>query len=229
MRYGDIINEHDYSDEYYELQRDYRAGTIDQAEYLRLKAELDRKSGADQPQRARYRAPISRGKTWFKDVPYELAKKNKLRWDPEQKMWFKDGYSSSVYDPFELRPYNQAHQIASNFNANTWVADALSSMTDYRNHPFVKAHQAQQGVAQAPVPTPQPQSSQGSSDVKMTHLHYFNGMTDQDAQDFAAMKLKKDKNGRWYLPQYNKSGQTFQNNFNTLSRTFGQPKTIALK
>jgi hypothetical protein len=65
-------------------------------------------------------------------------------------------------------------------------------------------------------------------DIKMTHLHYFN-MTDADAQDFARMKIKKDRNGRWYLPQYNVSGHAFSANFNTLVRTFGEPRSVKLK
>jgi hypothetical protein len=66
-----------------------------------------------------------------------------------------------------------------------------------------------------------------SRDIKMIALHYFN-MSEQDAKDFAYMKLKKDKNGRWYLPQYNVSGRVFNANFATLTNSFGQARTVRL-
>ncbi len=91
-----------------------------------------------------------------------------------------------------------------------------------------EANRRQQAAYRPYQPAYRPSAPSMDSPIKMTHLHYF-PMTDADARDFAAMKVKQDRRGRWYLPQYNKSGATFQNNFQTLSRTFGAPQSVALK
>ncbi len=67
---------------------------------------------------------------------------------------------------------------------------------------------------------------QSSTKPKMTHLHYFNGVDDQTA---TAYKMKKDRNGKWYLPQYNTSGRGFDRVATSLITSFGTPKTVKLK
>jgi hypothetical protein len=67
---------------------------------------------------------------------------------------------------------------------------------------------------------------QSTTKPKMTHLHYFNGVDDQTA---SAYKMKKDRNGKWYLPQYNTSGRGFDRSASDLIRSFGTPRTIKLK
>lgn len=66
-----------------------------------------------------------------------------------------------------------------------------------------------------------------SRDVKMVRLHYF-PMTTEDARDFQYMKIKQDRNGNWYLPEYNVSGRQFQLNLGTLMRVYGAPRSISL-
>jgi len=63
---------------------------------------------------------------------------------------------------------------------------------------------------------------------KMQCLHYFNTKGTQD-WELEKMGMKKDKFGRYYLPQYDRSGINYDNNFSSLANTFGNPRTINLK
>lgn len=67
--------------------------------------------------------------------------------------------------------------------------------------------------------------AQAKPDIKMTHLHYFNVSPEQAA----SAGLKKDRNGKFYLPQYNLSGGTFRQKLADLAGQFGAPKTVTLK
>lgn len=62
----------------------------------------------------------------------------------------------------------------------------------------------------------------------LTKLHYFNFNNVQDAIILSDNKIKKDKDGSWYLPQYNTSGSIFDRIFTTLIRNYGSPKTVIL-
>lgn len=50
-----------------------------------------------------------------------------------------------------------------------------------------------------------------SNEIKMTAMYYLNVDTVK-AQEYVAsgIKLKQDRRGSWYLPEYNKSGRIFQ-------------------
>jgi hypothetical protein len=63
---------------------------------------------------------------------------------------------------------------------------------------------------------------------KMTDIHYFNTKGTSD-WELEKMGMKKDKFGRYYLPQYDRSGDNYRNNFDKLSQTFGYPRSISLK
>jgi hypothetical protein len=63
---------------------------------------------------------------------------------------------------------------------------------------------------------------------KMTDLHYFNTRGTSD-WELEKLGMKKDKFGRWYLPQYDRSGDNYRKNFDTLANTFGMPRSIRLK
>lgn len=65
-----------------------------------------------------------------------------------------------------------------------------------------------------------------STKPRMTHLHYFDNVDDEIAQ---VNGMKKDRNGRWYLPQYNTSGRGFDIKAGNLIRNYGKPKTVKLK
>ena len=65
-----------------------------------------------------------------------------------------------------------------------------------------------------------------STKPRMTHLHYFDNVDDEMAQ---ANGMKKDRTGRWYLPQYNTSGRGFDIKAGNLIRNYGKPKTVKLK
>lgn len=71
-----------------------------------------------------------------------------------------------------------------------------------------------------------PSYSSSSTKVKMTHLHYFDNV-DQDIAKSNGMK--QDRNGRWYLPQYNTSGRGFDIKAGNLIRNYGKPRTVKLK
>jgi len=64
------------------------------------------------------------------------------------------------------------------------------------------------------------------SNIKLTHLHYF----DVDQEDIARkIGLKKDRNGKWYLPQYSTSSTGFDKKASDSIRIFGNPiKTLKI-
>jgi hypothetical protein len=55
---------------------------------------------------------------------------------------------------------------------------------------------------------------------KLIKLHYFN-VDDQQASK--ELGMKQDRNGRWYLPQYNSSGRIFNQKFSSAVTIFGRP------
>jgi hypothetical protein len=55
---------------------------------------------------------------------------------------------------------------------------------------------------------------------KLIKLHYFS-VDDQQASN--ELGMKQDRNGRWYLPQYNTSGRIFDQRFSSAVRLFGRP------
>ncbi len=62
---------------------------------------------------------------------------------------------------------------------------------------------------------------------RLIKLHYFN-VNDIDVA--RELGLKQDKNGRWYLPQYNTSGSGFDRKATSAIRSFGHPtNTIVTK
>ena len=61
---------------------------------------------------------------------------------------------------------------------------------------------------------------------RMTHLHYFDNVDDEIAQ---LNGMKKDRNNRWYLPQYTTSGRGFDIKAGNLIRNYGKPRTVKLK
>ena len=61
---------------------------------------------------------------------------------------------------------------------------------------------------------------------KLIKIHYFN-VTDEDAA--VQYGMKQDRNGQWYLPQYNTSGSKFDRNATSLIRLFGHPRTVVTK
>jgi hypothetical protein len=63
---------------------------------------------------------------------------------------------------------------------------------------------------------------------KMTDIHYFNTRGTAD-HELEKLGMKKDKFGRYYLPQYDRSGDNYRNNFDKLAQTFGYPRSISLK
>ena len=64
------------------------------------------------------------------------------------------------------------------------------------------------------------------SRLKLVKLHYFNV---DDTQFATEIGMKQDRNGRWYLPQYNTSGRGFDNKASSAMRVFGPPlRTINL-
>ena len=61
---------------------------------------------------------------------------------------------------------------------------------------------------------------------RLVKLHYFN-VTDTDLA--RELGFKQDRNGRWYLPQYNTSSSGFDRKATTAIRSFGHPiKSITL-
>jgi hypothetical protein len=55
---------------------------------------------------------------------------------------------------------------------------------------------------------------------KVVKLHYFSVTDDQYARDLG---MKQDRNGQWYMPQYNKSGSGFDQKVTSAIRMFGRP------
>jgi hypothetical protein len=63
---------------------------------------------------------------------------------------------------------------------------------------------------------------------KMTDLHYFNTRGTSD-WELKQLGMKQDQFKRWYLPQYDRSGDNYRKNFDTLANTFGMPRSIRLR
>jgi len=55
---------------------------------------------------------------------------------------------------------------------------------------------------------------------KLVKLHYFSV---DDLEVSRELGMKQDRNGRWYLPQYNTSGRNFNQKFTSAVRIFGRP------
>ena len=53
---------------------------------------------------------------------------------------------------------------------------------------------------------------------KLIKLHYFKVDDDQAATELG---MKQDRNGRWYLPQYDTSGRGFDQRVTSAIRIFG--------
>lgn len=60
---------------------------------------------------------------------------------------------------------------------------------------------------------------------KMIALHYFSVRDDTMGKAF---KFRKDKKGRWYLPQFNTSSTSFDILFSDAVKAFGPPRTYRL-
>jgi len=60
---------------------------------------------------------------------------------------------------------------------------------------------------------------------KLIALHYFSVQDERDAKSFG---FRKDKKGRWYLPQFNVSSNRFDLVFSDAIRAFGTPRTYRL-
>jgi hypothetical protein len=56
-------------------------------------------------------------------------------------------------------------------------------------------------------------------------LHYFNVTDQQLAQELG---MRQDRTGRWYLPQYDRSGRGFDQKATTAIRAFGRPNSVKL-
>lgn len=63
------------------------------------------------------------------------------------------------------------------------------------------------------------------SKPKLVMLHYFNVTDEQLALELG---MRKDKNNRWYLPQYNTSGRGFDQKATIAIRSFGRPNSVKL-
>jgi hypothetical protein len=55
---------------------------------------------------------------------------------------------------------------------------------------------------------------------QMVKLHYFNVDDEQIARELG---FRQDRNGRWYLPQYNTSASGFDRNYTSAVRSFNRP------
>lgn len=157
-------------------------------------------------------------------IPLEfkwVANENRLAWNGELKLWYRkfnllDGWPKFTNDIKYLQWNRETNAYWSPEKASD-VLTKLKAMTAER-----AASSAPAVAPEAPVAAPK---AQAKPDVKMTHLHYFNV---DDAQG-ATAGLKKDKRGKWYLPQYNLSGGKFQQNLADLTAKFGPPKSVTLK
>ena len=58
------------------------------------------------------------------------------------------------------------------------------------------------------------------STPKLIKLHYFKV---DDTEIARELKLKQDRNGQWYLPQYNTSGRGFDRQYTSVLRIFNRP------
>lgn len=64
-----------------------------------------------------------------------------------------------------------------------------------------------------------------TSRPKVVKLHYFSV---DDISTAEKIGLKKDRQGQWYLPQYNTSGSGFDRNASMAIRIFGPPRIVEL-
>ncbi len=60
---------------------------------------------------------------------------------------------------------------------------------------------------------------------KLVKLHYFSV---DDTEIANELGLKQDRNGQWFLPQYNTSGSKFDRIVTSAMRIFGRPRTVNL-
>ena len=68
--------------------------------------------------------------------------------------------------------------------------------------------------------------SEIESRPKLVKLHYFS-VTDIIASE--ELGMRKDRNGNWFLPQYDRSGSGFDRKAVSAMRMFGRPyKTVNL-
>ena len=74
-----------------------------------------------------------------------------------------------------------------------------------------------------------PPTSDNKPVIVMTALHYWD-MNDATATGvlLADIKIRQDKNGKWYLPEYNTSGEKFLRHLKELTEKLGEPKTVIL-
>jgi hypothetical protein len=63
------------------------------------------------------------------------------------------------------------------------------------------------------------------SKPKLVKLHYFN-VTDVNAA--REIGMRQDRNGQWFLPQYDKSGSGFDRKATSAIRLFGHPKSVSI-
>jgi hypothetical protein len=158
---------------------------------------------------------------YFK-IPREFkwaANENKLAWDGDKQLWYKT-WSEAKGRPTYTNNV-QCLKWDNSKNAYVQPEEAAKALD------FLKRKTAERGATVAPeapvaAPTSAPAAKQ---DIKLTHLHYFN----VDDVQAASAGLKKDKRGKWYLPQYNTSGGKFQSTLADLTAKFGTPKTVTLK
>lgn len=202
MRYNELVNE-----EWYDIERDWKMGGLTDEEYYELKRKYQAQHDADERwNREMDRKRLEMPRTYFK-LPFNMkdeAKAVGMRWDPDKKMWYKQSastYTNPKFDPYLYDPL-----------AGKWGEPAPAA---------TPAPQAADAPAQAPAAA--------KPDIKMTHLHYLRMTDDQAAAEQAAgVKVKKDKKGRWYFPQYNVSGRKFQADFETLKNKYGSTGSVTL-
>lgn len=157
-------------------------------------------------------------------IPLEfkwVANENRLAWNGEKKLWYRkfnllDGWPKFTNDIKFLQWNNETNDYWSPEKASE-VLTKLKALTAQRVGTSEPAK-----APEAPVAAPK---AAAKPDIKMTHLHYFNV---DDAQA-AGTGMKKDKRGKWYLPQYNLSGGKFQQSLSDLTAKFGAPKSVTLK
>jgi hypothetical protein len=155
---------------------------------------------------------------WYK-IPIEfkwVANENRLAWNGEKKLWYRkfnllNGWPQFTNDIKYLQ-WNREKDAYWHPEKAPQVLEQLKALTAARTTPA----ETQPAAPVAPASKP---------DIKMTHLHYF----PVDDIQGASSGMKKDKHGRWYLPQYNTSGAKFKQNLADLTAKFGPPQTVTLK
>jgi hypothetical protein len=153
--------------------------------------------------------------TYFK-IPIDLkwaANENRLGWDGQKGLWYRKW---NTMDP--------APRFTNNVLDLMWNSKEASYVNGEKAAATLDALRAMKKGADQKTSPEAPATSPAKPDIKMTHLHYFNV---DDAQA-ASAGMKKDKKGRWYLPQYNTSGAKFRSTLADLTAKFGSPKTVTL-